>query len=84
MENRSIGGIVNRLRRKMAENYRGDLSFYEYMNDCLYDPDYGYYMRDVPKIGREGDFLYERLRRQRDGQNAGQIYRGQSDRVRSL
>lgn len=23
---------------------------------CLYEPEYGYYMRDITKIGREGDF----------------------------
>lgn len=50
------GSLTDRIRFRMARSLHGDISFYEYMNDCLYDPDHGYYVRDVPKIGKEGDF----------------------------
>lgn len=32
------------------------ISFYEYMNDCLYHPRFGYYMNQKQKIGKQGDF----------------------------
>ncbi len=35
---------------------RGVITFAEYMDLALYYPNYGYYMRNEPKIGREGDF----------------------------
>lgn len=33
------------------------ISYAEYMNLVLYHPQYGYYMRNEEKIGREGDFI---------------------------
>jgi len=35
---------------------RGAIPFREYMEACLYDPEYGYYMQPVVKVGKEGDF----------------------------
>lgn len=35
----------------------GPLTFEHFMELCLYHPEYGYYMRDVTRIGREGDFF---------------------------
>lgn len=32
------------------------VSFYEYMAACLYHPEFGYYMSDKVKIGKEGDY----------------------------
>jgi SAM-dependent MidA family methyltransferase len=32
------------------------ISFYDFMNICLYDPEHGYYTSDRVKIGKEGDF----------------------------
>lgn len=34
----------------------GPLSFASFMRDCLYHPQYGYYMTTRQRIGREGDF----------------------------
>ncbi|MDZ5471012.1 SAM-dependent methyltransferase (plasmid) [Bacillus sp. 31A1R] len=33
------------------------ITYAEYISLALYHPEYGYYMRDEPKIGREGDFI---------------------------
>jgi SAM-dependent MidA family methyltransferase len=35
---------------------RGGLSFPEYLAFALYDQKYGYYARDTPQVGRQGDF----------------------------
>lgn len=32
------------------------ISFFQYMNNCLYDADYGYYRSGPVRIGKEGDF----------------------------
>lgn len=32
------------------------ISFYDYMSLCLYHSEYGYYVKDQTKIGKEGDF----------------------------
>lgn len=34
----------------------GAITFETFMEMCLYHPQYGYYMRDITKIGKEGDF----------------------------
>ncbi|WP_338470243.1 SAM-dependent methyltransferase [Niallia sp. XMNu-256] len=33
------------------------ITYYEYIDFVLYDPQYGYYMRDKEKIGTKGDFI---------------------------
>lgn len=35
----------------------GPLSFAAFMESCLYDPEFGYYMTTRPRIGRSGDFF---------------------------
>lgn len=35
----------------------GPLDFAEYMNLCLYHPEYGYYAQEPRQVGREGDFF---------------------------
>jgi SAM-dependent MidA family methyltransferase len=35
----------------------GPLPFSEFMGDCLYHPEYGYYMSTRQRIGRDGDFF---------------------------
>lgn len=35
----------------------GPLPFSKFMEDCLYHPEYGYYMTSRQRIGREGDFF---------------------------
>jgi SAM-dependent MidA family methyltransferase len=42
--------IVNRIQEK------GKIIFAEFMNLALYHPEYGYYVSDFPKIGKEGDY----------------------------
>jgi SAM-dependent MidA family methyltransferase len=46
------------LREKIAQEIRerGPIPFSRYMELCLYDPELGYYSRDVEKFGRAGDF----------------------------
>ncbi|MBP1156295.1 MULTISPECIES: SAM-dependent methyltransferase [unclassified Paenibacillus] len=48
--------LLRIIRERIEE--RGDraISFCEYMDLCLYHPDYGYYMKEKTKIGRDGDF----------------------------
>lgn len=43
------------LRQRIIDN--GPISFSEFMQSCLYDPDYGYYMCARQRIGRDGDFF---------------------------
>ncbi|GAB4484940.1 MAG: SAM-dependent methyltransferase [Thermodesulfovibrionales bacterium] len=44
---------------KIAERIRreGPILFEQFMEQALYDPQYGYYMSTVKRIGREGDFF---------------------------
>lgn len=43
------------LRNRIA--LTGGISFAEYMQLCLYHPDYGYYTRTRSRIGKSGDFF---------------------------
>jgi SAM-dependent MidA family methyltransferase len=46
------------LRRKIEHEIheRGPIPFSRYMELCLYDPELGYYSRNVEKFGKAGDF----------------------------
>jgi SAM-dependent MidA family methyltransferase len=46
------------LREKIQQeiNERGPIPFSRYMEMCLYDPELGYYSRDVERFGKAGDF----------------------------
>ena len=46
------------LREKILQEIRtgGPMAFSRYMEMCLYDPEQGYYSRDVEKFGKAGDF----------------------------
>jgi SAM-dependent MidA family methyltransferase len=46
------------LREKIEQEIRecGPIPFSRYMEMCLYDPDLGYYSRDVERFGKAGDF----------------------------
>ena len=46
------------LRQKIEQEIRerGPIPFSRYMELCLYDPEFGYYARDVEKFGKAGDF----------------------------
>lgn len=49
---------MNPLEKKICERIRrdGPLTFETFMEMALYDPEYGYYASDKPRIGKEGDF----------------------------
>jgi len=49
---------VNELRRKIEAEIseRGPIPFSEYMELCLYDPEFGYYSRNAAQFGKAGDF----------------------------
>lgn len=43
--------LANRIQRE------GPITFADWMDACLYHPQHGYYRRDKPTVGRDGDFL---------------------------
>ncbi len=47
------------LARMLADRIErsGPLSFAEWMDACLYEPELGYYRRGRPTVGRDGDFM---------------------------
>lgn len=47
--------LVELLRKRIAA--AGGISFAEFMEQCLYHPDYGYYTTPRIRIGKEGDFF---------------------------
>jgi SAM-dependent MidA family methyltransferase len=49
---------VNPLRQKIEQEIRerGPIPFSRYMELCLYDPEFGYYSRNVQQFGKAGDF----------------------------
>jgi SAM-dependent MidA family methyltransferase len=47
-------GLVDGLVSCITRN--GPLSFADFMEAALYDPEFGYYMTPGPRIGREGDY----------------------------
>lgn len=49
---------MNPLEKKICDRIRrdGPLTFETFMEIALYDPEYGYYTSDKPRIGKEGDF----------------------------
>jgi len=50
---------VNELRRRIEAEIRdrGSIPFSRYMEMCLYDPEFGYYSRNVSQFGKAGDFF---------------------------
>lgn len=48
--------LIRRIRDKIAAAPCEAITFRDFMDMCLYDPQDGYYMRDAAKIGKEGDF----------------------------
>jgi len=52
------GSQEERLRRFILSQIekRGPIPFSQFMEWCLYHPEYGYYQSKRPKIGRDGDF----------------------------
>jgi len=54
-ENRSQGKGLKRFILQQIEK-RGPVPFSQFMEWCLYHPDYGYYQSGRAKIGKDGDF----------------------------
>lgn len=48
--------LVDIIRERIRQSPRQAISFRDYMELCLYHPQYGYYSQPKPKIGRNGDF----------------------------
>jgi SAM-dependent MidA family methyltransferase len=48
--------MIAYLKEKITSRAEGYISFCEFMSDCLYHSEYGYYMRQSEKIGKSGDF----------------------------
>lgn len=44
------------LKARIQSADQNAMSFYEYMQACLYHPQFGYYMQQRPKIGKAGDY----------------------------
>ncbi|GIQ67977.1 SAM-dependent methyltransferase [Xylanibacillus composti] len=44
------------IRQLLLQKPDGIMAFQEYMDLCLYDPEFGYYMRPGEKLGKSGDF----------------------------
>lgn len=51
-----LSPLVKTLIRRIHNEPKHAISFYSFMEACLYDPQYGYYTASQPKIGKEGDF----------------------------
>ncbi|WP_159883908.1 class I SAM-dependent methyltransferase [Paenibacillus puerhi] len=49
-------GLLERILERLGESPDDFLSFRDYMEACLYDPEWGYYTSERPKIGHTGDF----------------------------
>ena len=43
------------ISHKIAE--KGGIAFADFMADCLYHPEWGYYMTDRIRVGKQGDFF---------------------------
>ncbi len=54
-EKRSEGGGLRRFILSQIEE-RGPIPFVQFMDWCLYHPEYGYYRSEKTRIGRDGDY----------------------------
>ncbi len=48
--------LIGKIRKNIASNSNQLISFRQFMEMCLYDPEHGYYTRTTDKIGKQGDF----------------------------
>jgi len=54
--NQSVSPLVQAIREQIALTNDQMISFRDFMEYCLYMPDYGYYMSTKSKLGKKGDF----------------------------
>ncbi|WP_071460119.1 class I SAM-dependent methyltransferase [Bacillus massilinigeriensis] len=45
------------IRKMIKKRHGGLINYAEYMEQALYHPEYGYYMAEKAKIGRDGDYI---------------------------
>jgi len=48
--------MIPKLKDMIEKSPAGMITYADYIQFALYDPEYGYYMREKVKIGKEGDF----------------------------
>jgi SAM-dependent MidA family methyltransferase len=48
--------LLQVMKQQISDSTFGYISYAEFIELALYHPEYGYYMKDEVKIGREGDF----------------------------
>ena len=48
--------LVDQIKARISSSNDGVITFYDYMQLSLYHPEYGYYMKESPKVGKDGDF----------------------------
>lgn len=51
----TLGCLESQLKQKIET--KGSLSFYDWMEQCLYHPQFGYYCSGKSKVGKQGDFF---------------------------
>ncbi|MEB3100653.1 class I SAM-dependent methyltransferase [Ferviditalea candida] len=59
MESANASGVpqlVQYIREQILRSPERLISFRDFMNLCLYQPEYGYYQNERSKIGKDGDF----------------------------
>ncbi|WP_040208025.1 class I SAM-dependent methyltransferase [Neobacillus jeddahensis] len=49
--------MIPYIKSLIANSPTGSISYEAYMEAVLYHPEFGYYMKDKQKIGRQGDFI---------------------------
>lgn len=54
--NAGNGQLTRWIRERIGERTEKAMPFREYMEACLYHPEYGYYTSDRKKVGKDGDF----------------------------
>ncbi|MFD0869861.1 Uncharacterized ACR, COG1565 [Chlamydia abortus] len=48
--------LIDWIRRRLEASPEKAATFRDFMEWCLYQPDYGYYMSEKSKVGRDGDY----------------------------
>jgi len=49
--------MITYLKELISNSPKGLISYADYISAVLYHPELGYYMKDKPKIGKQGDFI---------------------------
>ncbi|MFJ7725362.1 class I SAM-dependent methyltransferase [Neobacillus sp. NPDC097160] len=49
--------MITYLQNLISNSQAGFISYADYIGAALYHPEFGYYMKDKQKIGRQGDFI---------------------------